>query len=175
MKYEYLTNEDLDIAVESYIAALKAEDLSPVAETIPVFEASGRITANAVYAHICAPHYNASAMDGIALMANVTFGATETTPVRLEPSQFIQVDTGDPMPDGTDAVVMIEDVVRDGEDVLLYGAATPWQHVRQVGEDVCAGDMILPSYTAITPAALGAMLAGGVMEVEVVVTYYFSI
>lgn len=168
MKYEYLTNEDLDIAVESYIAALKAEGLAPVSETVPVFEASGRITANAVYAHICAPHYNASAMDGIALMANVTFGATETTPVRLNSSQFIQVDTGDPMPDGTDAVVMIEDVVRDGEDVLLYGAATPWQHVRQVGEDVCAGDMILPSYTAITPAALGAMLAGGVMEVDVV-------
>ena len=168
MKYEYLTNEDLDIAVESFIAALKAEGLAPVAETVPVFEASGRVTASAVYAHICAPHYNASAMDGIALLANVTFGATETTPVRLAPSQFIQVDTGDPMPDGTDAVVMIEDVVRDGDDVLLYTAAVPWQHVRQVGEDVCAGDMILPSFTVITPAALGAMLAGGVMEVSVV-------
>ena len=168
MKYEYLTNEDLDIAVESYITALKAEGLTPVSETIPVFEALGRVTAEAVYAHICAPHYNASAMDGIALMANVTFGATETTPVRLDASQFIQVDTGDPMPEGTDAVVMIEDVVRDGDDVLLYGAAVPWQHVRQVGEDVCAGDMILPSYTVITPAALGAMLAGGVMEVSVV-------
>ena len=168
MKYEYLTNEDLDIAVESFIAALKAEGLAPVAETVPVFEASGRVTASAVYAHICAPHYNASAMDGIALLANVTFGATETTPVRLSPSQFIQVDTGDPMPDGTDAVVMIEDVVRDGDDVLLYTAAVPWQHVRQVGEDVCAGDMILPSFTVITPAALGAMLAGGVMEVSVV-------
>lgn len=168
MKYEYLTNEDLDIAVESYITALKAEGLTPVSETIPVFEASGRVTAEAVYAHICAPHYNASAMDGIALMANVTFGATETTPVRLDASQFIQVDTGDPMPEGTDAVVMIEDVVRDGDDVLLYGVAVPWQHVRQVGEDVCAGDMILPSYTVITPAALGAMLAGGVMEVSVV-------
>lgn len=168
MKYEYLTNEDLDIAVESYITVLKAEGLTPVSETIPVFEASSRVTAEAVYAHICAPHYNASAMDGIALMANVTFGATETTPVRLDASQFIQVDTGDPMPEGTDAVVMIEDVVRDGDDVLLYGAAVPWQHVRQVGEDVCAGDMILPSYTVITPAALGAMLAGGVMEVSVV-------
>ena len=168
MKYEYLTNEDLDIAVESYIAVLKSEGLAPKSETIPVFRAAGRMTAHAVYAHICAPHYNASAMDGIALMANVTFGATETTPVRLTEDQFIQVDTGDPMPEGTDAVVMIEDVVRDGDDVLLYGAATPWQHVRQIGEDVCAGDMILPSYTEITPAALGAMLAGGVLEVDVV-------
>lgn len=168
MKYEYLTNEDLDIAVESYIAALKAEGLEPKAETVPVAEAAGRVTAHAVYAHICAPHYNASAMDGIALMASVTFGATETTPVRLTSEKFIQVDTGDPMPSDTDAVVMIEDVVRDGDDVLLYQAAVPWQHVRQIGEDVCAGDMILPSYTVITPAALGAMLAGGVLEADVV-------
>ncbi len=168
MKYEYLTNEDLDIAVESYIAALKSEGLAPKTEKVPVFEAAGRITANAIYAHICAPHYNASAMDGIALMANKTFGATETTPVRLKATDFIQVDTGDPMPKDTDCVVMIEDVVRDGEDVLLYSAAVPWQHVRQVGEDVCAGDMILPSFTKIAPAALGAMLAGGVLEVEVV-------
>lgn len=168
MKYEYLTNEDLDIAVNEYIAALQREGLYVKTEVIPVFEAAGRITANAVYAHICAPHYNAAAMDGIALMANVTFGATETTPVRLSPGQFVQVDTGDPMPDGTDAVVMIEDVVRDGDNVLLYSAAVPWQHIRQVGEDVCAGDMILPSFTEITPAALGAMLAGGVLNVDVV-------
>ncbi|MBR6479250.1 MAG: molybdopterin biosynthesis protein [Clostridia bacterium] len=168
MKYEYLTNEDLAVAVESYIAVLKSGGLAPKTETVPVAEAAGRITAHAVYAHICAPHYNASAMDGIALMASVTFGATETTPVRLTEDQFIQVDTGDPMPEITDAVVMIEDVIRDGDDVLLYTAAVPWQHVRQIGEDVCAGDMILPSYTEITPAALGAMLAGGVLEVDVV-------
>lgn len=168
MKYEYLTNTPLDEAVETYIQALKKNGLKPKSEIVPVFEASGRITAEAVYAHICAPHYNASAMDGIALLASVTFGATETTPVRLSPESFVQVDTGDPMPENTDAVVMIEDVVRDGEDVILHAAAVPWQHVRQIGEDVCAGDMILPSYTEITPAALGAMLAGGVLSVSVV-------
>ena len=168
MKYEYLTNEPLDNAVNEYITVLVNNGLKPQVETVPVFEACGRVTASAVYAHICAPHYNASAMDGIALMANITFGATETTPVRLHEGDFVQVDTGDPMPEGTDSVVMIEDVVRDGEDVLLYTAAVPWQHVRQIGEDVCAGDMILPSYTEIKPAALGAMLAGGVLTVDVV-------
>ncbi len=168
MKYEYLTNTPLTEAVTEYITVLRANGLAPKSETVPVAEASGRVTAKAVYASICAPHYNASAMDGIALMASVTFGATETTPVRLTADKFIQVDTGDPMPEGTDAVIMIEDVVRDGEDVLLYKAAVPWQHVRQVGEDVCAGDMILPSYTEIEPAALGAMLAGGVLNVDVV-------
>ena len=168
MKYSYLTNVPLDEAVAEYIAVLKAQGMEPKAEEVPVAEACGRITAEAIYAHICAPHYNASAMDGIALMASVTFGATETTPVRLRDTDFIQVDTGDPMPENADAVVMIEDVVRDGDDVLLYSAAVPWQHVRQIGEDVCAGDMILPSYTEITPASLGAMLAGGVLTVKVV-------
>lgn len=168
MKYSYLTNVPLDEAVAEYMTVLKAQGMEPKSEEVPVFEANGRITAEAVYAHICAPHYNASAMDGIALMASVTFGATETTPVRLRETDFIQVDTGDPMPENTDAVVMIEDVVRDGDDVLLYNAAVPWQHVRQIGEDVCAGDMILPSYTEITPASLGAMLAGGVLTVKVI-------
>ncbi len=168
MKYSYLTNVPLDEAVAEYITVLKAQGMEPKAEEVPVAAACGRITAEAVYAHICAPHYNASAMDGIALMAAVTFGATETTPVRLKETDFIQVDTGDPMPENTDAVVMIEDVVRDGDDVLLYSAAVPWQHVRQIGEDVCAGDMILPSYTEITPASLGAMLAGGVLTVKVI-------
>lgn len=168
MKYSYLTNVPLDEAVAEYMTVLKAQGMEPKSEEVPVFEANGRITAEAVYAHICAPHYNASAMDGIALMASVTFGATETTPVRLKETDFIQVDTGDPMPENTDAVVMIEDVVRDGDDVLLYSAAVPWQHVRQIGEDVCAGDMILPSYTEITPASLGAMLAGGVLTVKVI-------
>lgn len=168
MKYEYLTNTPLNEAVDTYLNALKAAGMTYKTEVVPVPEACGRVTAKAIYAHICAPHYNASAMDGIALMADVTFGATETTPVRLTKDQFIVVDTGDPMPEGTDAVVMVEDVVHDGEDVLLYGAATPWQHVRQIGEDVCAGDMILPSFTEIVPAALGACLAGGVLEVEVI-------
>lgn len=168
MKYEYLTNVPLDEALENYLNALHRAGMTHKSESIPVFEACGKITASAVYAHICAPHYNASAMDGIALKAELTFGATETTPVRLKENDFTQVDTGDPMPENTDCVVMIEDVVRDGDEVLLYQAATPWQHVRQVGEDICAGDMILPSFTEITPAALGAMLAGGVLEVEVI-------
>ena len=107
-------------------------------------------------------------MDGIALRAKDTFGATETTPVRLTKEQFIVVDTGDLMPEGCDAVVMIEDVVweEDGS-VRLYGAAAPWQHIRQIGEDICAGEMILASYQKITPSAIGAMIAGGILEVDV--------
>ena len=82
---------------------------------------------------------------------------------------FTVVDTGDPLPKDCDAVVMIEDVIyNDDGSAKLYKAAAPWQHIRQIGEDICAGEMILPSFTEISPSAIGAMIAGGVLEVEVV-------
>lgn len=167
MKYEYLTNVPLDKARTDYIDFLRAAGMKGSEETVSVTEALGRITSRAIYAQLCSPHYNASAMDGIALAARKTYGASETTPVSLKDEDFVRVDTGDPLPEGCDAVIMIEDVVEKERGILLYAPATPWQHIRQIGEDICAGDMILPSYTEITPAAMGAMLAGGVLEAPV--------
>lgn len=167
MPFQYLANTPLDEAIKTYQDALIAGGMSLDSETLPTQETLARVTAQAVYAHICAPHYNACAMDGIALDARITFGATETTPVRLKTSDFIWVDTGDPLPADCDAVVMIEDVVPEGDNYLLYTAAAPWQHIRQIGEDISAGDMILPSFSPITPAAMGAMLAGGVLQIDV--------
>ena len=169
MSFEYLTNIALDKAREDYTGFLKENGFAPKTETIPVSAANGRITAKAVYAAICAPHYAASAMDGIAVKAADTFGATETTPVTLKSESFIVVDTGDPMPEGCDAVIMVEDIVRNEDgSVTIYAPAAPWQHIRQIGEDICAGEMILPAYVKISPAAIGSMIAGGVMTVETV-------
>ncbi|MCL2663348.1 MAG: molybdopterin biosynthesis protein [Oscillospiraceae bacterium] len=196
MGFIYLTNIQLDKAREEYLKALIARGMQSQEEVIPVTDASNRITSKAIYARICAPHYNACAMDGIALDAKITFGASETTPVTLRPEQYKYVDTGDPLPEGCDAVVMIEDVIdstnelphhpkprnrgsrtfrNDGgiettqeNGVKLYEAVAPWQHIRQIGEDICAGEMILPSYSNINPAALGAMIASGVTEVSVI-------
>ena len=169
MGFEYLTNIPLEKAREDYLEFLVNKGMAPQTEQIPVMEASGRVTSAPVYANICAPHYNACAMDGIALDARLTYGASETTPVTLDAGQYMHVDTGDPLPDGCDAVVMIEDVIVSGEDVIrLFEAVTPWQHIRQIGEDICAGEMILPSYSRVTPSALGALIAGGVTRVSVV-------
>ncbi|MGE4277070.1 MAG: molybdopterin biosynthesis protein [Lawsonibacter sp.] len=169
MAFEYLTNIPLAQAKQEYLDLLIHNGFTPQEETICVQDACGRLTANPVYAHISAPHYPASAMDGIALAAQLTFGASETTPVTLQPEQFVVVDTGDPIPEGCDAVVMVEDLVKhDDGSVRLYASAAPWQHVRQVGEDICAGEMIMPSNTVISPSAIGAMLAGGVMDVHVI-------
>ena len=168
MAFEYLTNLPLEDARKQFLDTLQKEGFGPKKETVPVFEAHGRVTASAVYAHISAPHYLASAMDGIALRASVTFGATETTPVVLRSEDYTVVDTGDPMPDGCDAVVMVEEVIHQSDGtVKLYSPASPWQHIRQIGEDICAGEMILGSHMTITPAAIGSMLAAGVLQVEV--------
>lgn len=168
MAFQFLTNIPLAEAREEYIQTMQGHGFAATEERIAVTASCGRVNAAPVYAAICAPHYNASAMDGIAVLAKDTFGATETTPVILSPAQYIVVDTGDALPDQYDAVIMVEDLVRMGDDsIKIHQAATPFQHIRQIGEDICQGEMILPSHTTISPAAIGSMLAGGVLEVFV--------
>ena len=169
MAFSYLTNVPLEQAQKDYLQALTEQGFAARTERIRVQDAFGRVTAKAVYARINAPHYACSAMDGVALCARDSFGATDTTPVTLTAAQFTEVDTGDPLPEGCDAVIMVEELVRnDDGSVTIHAPAAPWQHIRQIGEDVCAGEMILPGFMEITPAAIGAMIAGGVLELEVI-------
>ena len=176
MKHNYLDNTPVSGAKQIFFDSLDGIGFKYKSETVPSGAACGRILSEAVYAKICSPHYNASSMDGIAVKAENTYGASELEPVILSSGQYIEVDTGDPLPDGTDAVVMIEDVSEDGEgNVRLLSAVHPWQNVRQVGEDLCMGDMIAPSGTKITPSLCGAFLAGGVTEVPVVKKPVFGI
>jgi putative molybdopterin biosynthesis protein len=167
MAFEYLTNYPIDDARQTYLDALSKSGLDLMTEKLPTVDALGRITSQAVYARISAPHYNACAMDGIALEAKLSYGASESTPVALPESEFTWVNTGDPLPGDADCVVMVEDVIQQGDTVLLYSPATPWQNIRQIGEDISAGDMILTSFTRITPAMQGALLAAGVLELQV--------
>ena len=168
MKHNYLNNTPLEQAQEIFFGAVADSGFTYTEETVPSAEALGRALSRAVYAAISSPHYNASAMDGIAVKAADTFGASERTPVILPPERYTVVDTGDPLPDGADAVVMAEDVINDDAGhVTLRAAVPPWQHVRQVGEDICMGDMIAPTNTLVTPALIGAFLAGGVTAVPV--------
>ncbi len=169
MGFNYLSNVPLEEARAEFLSSLKKAGLKAETESINTVDGNHRVTARAVYAHICAPHYNACAMDGIALDASLTFGATDTRPVTLTPDQFRWVNTGDPLPHGCDAVVMVEDVIEQSDQTIqLYSAAVPWQHIRQIGEDIAAGDMIVPSFSELTPAIQGAMLAAGVLSVKVI-------
>lgn len=176
MKHRYLDNMPLKEAREKFLALLRDNGFTNKTETIPSAEAFGRITARAHYAKICSPHYNASSMDGIAVRSEDTKGADERNPVVLESNMFTPVDTGDPLPENRDAVIMVEDVIfSDDGTAKIYSSARPFMNVRQIGEDICMGDMLIPSLTEITPTLAGALLAGGNIEAEVIKKPVFGI
>ena len=129
--------------------------------------AIGRVTAEAVWARRSSPAYDAAAMDGIAVRAAATVGASPTTPLLLAPGDFATVDTGDPLPEGFDAVVMREHVHREGAEAELREAATPYQHVRSIGEDVSATELLLPEGHRLRPVDVAAAGAAGVTELVV--------
>src|SRR5215469_11587228 len=100
-------------------------------------------------------------MDGIAVRAADTLGASETTPVHLPPDAYDAVDTGDPMPGGRDAVVMREHVHYHGQAAEIRAAVPPYQHVRSIGEDVSAGELLLPEGHRLRAADVAASAAAG--------------
>jgi len=139
-------------------------------ETIAVTDAAGRVLAKPVFAALSAPHFNAAAMDGIAVAAEKTYGAGETTPKRLVPGKdAFFVNTGHAMPEGTNAVIMIEDVhVKDDESIIIEAPAFPWQYVRRIGEDIVATQLLFPRFHTLTPACIGALITAGVSAVSVI-------
>ena len=171
----FLQDIPLEDALSRWFDALEgAGALTPTAGEWVRLEAPdilGRVTAAPVWAAASSPHYDAAAMDGIAVRAADTIGATETAPIALSiGSQAAWIDTGDPMPAGADAVVMIEHVQRDAADdtlVRLLEPVAPWQHVRPLGEDIVATELVLPESHPISPADLGACAAAGLTAVQV--------
>jgi putative molybdopterin biosynthesis protein len=105
----------------------------------------------------------------VALRAVDTVGASETNPLRLRlGDQAVWVDTGDPLLPGLDAVVMIEHVQDLGQgDIEIMQAVAPWQHVRPLGEDIVATELVLPAGHLLGPFDLGAIAAAGHTQVEV--------
>lgn len=141
------------------------------AVTVQLADALGRVTAAPVWAVRSSPDYDAAAMDGIAVRAADTYGASESTPLLLPADAFEVVDTGDPMPSSTDAVVMREDVHHTGAGAdakaELRSAIAPWTHVRSIGEDVAATELLLPAGHRLRPFDLAAAAAAGLTELAV--------
>ncbi len=140
-----------------------------VKETIAVPDAVGRVLAGPVHARLSAPHFHAAAMDGIAVKASDTFGASEAQPKQLLTGKGAYwVNTGHVLPDNTDAVIMVEHIhVIDEATIEIDSPAFPWQHIRKIGEDIVATELLFPQNHLITPYCLGALLSGGVFSVTV--------
>lgn len=168
MRNVYLKMKSLEEA--RAIVRTRLAPLGPLAaETVAVPDAVGRILAEPVFAAISAPSHHAAAMDGIAVKAEQTYGASETRPKHLEVGrEAFPVNTGNVLPEGTDAVIMIENVrMAAGAPAVIEAPAFPWQHVRRIGEDIVATELLFPRHHAITPYCVGALLTGGVFRVAV--------
>jgi putative molybdopterin biosynthesis protein len=130
----------------------------------------GRVLAEPVFAILSSPAFHAAAMDGVAVTAEFTYGASESTPKRLNVGKdAIFINTGHVMPPHTNAVIMIEHIIAIDESTIeIEAPAFPWQNVRRMGEDIVATELLFPRHHVITPYCLGALLAGGIACVNVI-------
>lgn len=170
----YLENTPLAEALKLWEDKIASEGIGPLdGDPVPVRDSLGRITSEVVFARLSSPFYHSSAMDGYAVRFPETFGASESAPKRLKLGQeAVYVDTGDPLPDGFNAVIMIEEVnVWKGPDVQGYieiiKPAAPWQHVRVIGEDIVSTELIVPENHRMRPVDIGAVISGGHIEINV--------
>ena len=180
----YLHDIPLSQAQARLREALQEADLWRVlgVESIPLDEnALGRVTAEPIWATVSSPHYHASAMDGFAVIADKTNGAQPSSPVSfpLVENAAQYVDTGDPLPVWANAVIPIENVesldengqitkdIRGPRSIRIRAAVAPWSHVRPLGEDIVATQLVLPTGHILRPADLGAIAASGHEEIKV--------
>lgn len=166
MRNTYIQNIEVEKAKSEYYSKVSVKCQS---ENINALDSLSRVTFKSVNAKVSSPNYNSAAMDGIQVKSSNTKGATETSPMILtEGEDFTYINTGNQIKDPYDSVIMIEDVIDLGDGkVQILKSSFPWQHVRQVGEDIVATEMIIPSRHKIRPIDIGALISGGVEELEV--------
>jgi molybdopterin molybdotransferase len=153
-------------------------------ERVPLREAHHRVLADAAISALDVPPFDRAAMDGYAVLAEDTFGAGRYEPKvlrsietvytgqvasrRVARGECIAIATGAPMPDGADAVVMVEETEKgDGADVRVFTPVYPRQHVGRRAADIAAGQTVLAIGDFLTPSRIGALAATGVLEVNV--------
>ncbi len=152
-------------------------------ELVDGYKAIGRVPVNDIVSTLDVPPFNRAAMDGYAVKASDVTGASELTPIRLKvigeaktaqpfkgkvsSGEAVRIDTGAPMPDGADAVVMVEYTMRRGDYVEVYTPVSPLQNVSVKGEDVKAGDVIVYGGVPLTSMDVAALVSAGIREIEV--------
>ncbi len=169
--FEKLTN--VDHALQLFLKQLKPERLD--SEQIPINEALGRVTADDVRATYNLPPFDRSAVDGYALRAKDTFGVSafntktfKLTEDKVRENEAKELWTGNPIPEGADAVVMLEYTQKYEDKIEVEKAVTPGRNVSERGEDVAEGDVAIESGTRLNPHHLGLLAALGKTHVKVV-------
>jgi len=169
--FEKLTN--VDDALQSFLSQLKPERLD--SERIPIHEALGRITAQDIRAKYNLPPFDRSAVDGYALKAKDTFGVSafktkifKLTKGKIHKNEARTIWTGNPLPEGADAVVMLEYTKKFEDKIELATSVTPGRNVSKMGEDVTEGMVAITAGARLTPHHLGLLAALSESNVNVV-------
>ena len=169
---------------EALTLVLEAAEPLSRTERIPLREATGRVVAAPAVAAVDVPPFDRAAMDGYAVIADDTFGAgryeprvlrciekvyTGQVPTRaLSSGECIEIATGAPMPEGADAVVMVEETEKAADDeVRIFTPVYPRQHVGRRAADIAQGQALLASGDVLTPSRIGSLAAIGAFDVEV--------
>lgn len=174
--------ERVSVEVARDAALSGAVPLEP--ESVAVGESAGRVLAEDAVARVAVPGFDRSAMDGYAVRADDTFGASTYDPVPLrvvgesmpgrdpdvvvEHGQACRIMTGAPIPEGATGVVKAEDTELDGDDVLIRTPLPPGKNVGRVGEDVAEGAVVLRAGRRLRPQDVGLLASVGVSPVVVV-------
>lgn len=163
-----------------YLNTTDRKDIAPVlellsrkykykTEVIPVVDSLNRVSFSAVFAKVSSPYYSASAMDGIAVKASLTYDANESNPVIIDRKDFSYINTGNEIPKEYDAVIMIEDVYEnENGSITIVKSVKPFQDIRPIGEDIVEGDMVIPKNHNIRPVDISALLSAGISRIEVI-------
>ena len=175
----FMQNTDLEKALEILRSCVKP----PKQEIVVLREALGRTLAAGVVSNVDVPCFDKSAMDGFALRAAETFGASPTDPVSFKvvgevlpgdesvievgPGEAVRIMTGGVFPKGADAVLMVEQPTDHGDSVLVHGSVVPRRNVAPAGEDIKSGDCVLEHGRVLRPADLGVLASIGETKVKV--------
>ncbi|NLA38144.1 MAG: molybdopterin biosynthesis protein [Methanomicrobiales archaeon] len=134
-------------------------------ETVPLHMAVGRVTAGPLYAECSVPWADIATFDGYAVRSEDTLGAGDQRPLPL--ADYAPINTGEVLPPSFDAVVMVEDTWDEDGSLWIRKSAAPWQHVRHAGEDIRAGELVLPKGHRIRPFDTGALATYGITRLKV--------
>ena len=170
---------DLDVALQmlrSLVAPLEAE-------SVRLEQALGRTLAQDIFSSEEVPCFDKSAMDGYALRAAETFGASPTDPVsftvigevlpgevgdfEVGPGEAVRIMTGGAFPKGADAVLMVEYATDRGDVVLAHGSVVPGRNVARAGEDIRKGDKVLERGRVVRPQDIGVLASINMLELKV--------
>lgn len=174
MRHEHGFRRDTDVATarEAFLELVDSIDRT---EERALRTARGRVAAAAIDASRDVPHYDRAAMDGWAVRAEDTVGASRRQPLDLEmvegpvtPGGAVRVHTGSELPVGADAVVMIEETTERDDRLEVHTAVAPGRHVGAAGEDIAAGETVIDRGATLTPSALALLRSLEIDRVEVV-------